>query len=230
MFAMHVAHSMQFFHIDFSIIVNFSHLIDIFFKFFTIKLHRYQIIDVAKSIWELWNTIMLSNYDVICTFVNIALFKQKIFASWCIFYSILNINFHIDVSHYEKHFEIQDVFSHSIARFTIRFYVIFEVNKSSNFDSFVFALFASMHDFITSKEFVRKFQTTHRWKIHIVKKVTSLRESHRWENHIAERVTSLKELARKFQIELVKILNKRHKLLLWKSVKNTIFANVAIKI
>ena len=113
-------------------------------------------------------TMMLSNHDVICTLVNIALLKQKVFVLWCIFYSILDINFHIDVSFYEEHLEIQNVFNRSIARLTIRSYVIFEVNRSSNFDSFVFAIFASMHDLIlesiTFKEFARKLQTIHRWE------------------------------------------------------------------
>ena len=140
MLAMHVAHSMQFFHIDFSIIFSFSHLIDIFYELFTVKSHRYRVIDVARNIRELWDTMMLSDHDVICTLVNIALLKHKILVSWCIFYSILNIRSHIDALLHE---ETQNVFNHSIARLTIRSYVIFEVNKSSNFDSFVSAFFAS---------------------------------------------------------------------------------------
>ena len=46
--------------------------------------------------------MILSNHDVIRIFVNIALFKQLIFVSWCIFHSILNIEFHIDVLFHEK--------------------------------------------------------------------------------------------------------------------------------
>ena len=107
--------------------------------------------------------MMLSNHDVICILVNIALFRQLILTSWCIFYSILDIKFHIDVSSHE---EMQNVFSHLIARFTIRFYVIFEVNKSSNLDSFVSAVFTSMHDLesITLKELARKLQTIRHWE------------------------------------------------------------------
>ena len=52
--------SIHFFHIDFSIIFSFWHCIDIFNEFSTIKSHRYSIIDVAKSIWKFWNTMMLS--------------------------------------------------------------------------------------------------------------------------------------------------------------------------
>ena len=78
----------------------------------------------------------------------------------------------------------------SIARFTNRFYVIFEINKSSNFDSFIFAIFTSIHDskYITLKKLVRKLQTIHHWKSHIVEKIS--------------RSASLKKFARKFQIRL----------------------------
>ena len=113
-------------------------------------------------------------------------------------------------------FRTSQFFRCSIARFTIRFYVIFEINKLSNFDSFVFAIFASMHDLIlksiTLKKFVRKFQTTYRWENHIVEKTSKF--------------VALKKFARKFQIEFVKIQSKKHKRLLWKNVENTIFANV----
>ena len=93
------------------------------------------------------------------------------------------------------------------------FTLYFKSIRVSNFDSFVFAIFASIHD-LTLKKFVRKFQTTYCWKNRIVKKIISLKKF------------VLKKFARKFQIEFVKIQNKWHKRLLWKNIKNTIFANV----
>ena len=82
--------------------------------------------------------------------------------------------------HLVETFKTSQFFKYSIARFTIRLYVIFEVNKSSNLDSFVFAIFASMHDlileFIALKKLARKFQTTYRWKNRIVEKITSLKK------------------------------------------------------
>ena len=107
--------SLHVFHIDFSIVFNFAHIVDIIYKFSTIKIHRNRIIDVAKNIWKLWNSQWCyQNHDIICIFVNIALFRQLIFVSWYIFYSILDIRFHIDVSFHE---ETQNVFNYSIARF-----------------------------------------------------------------------------------------------------------------
>ena len=169
--------------IDFSIIFSFWHCIDIFYELSTVKLHRNRFIDVAKSIWEFWNSQWCYMMWFAFSFV-IAKFKHRIFAQWCIVYSISDINFRIDVSFHEnlKHDRnFSDARSH--ARFTIRFYVIFEINRLSNFDSFVFAIFASMYDLIlqnlrhiTLSEFVRKFQTTHRWKSYIVEKVNSLKE------------------------------------------------------
>ena len=116
--------------------------------------------------------------------------------------------------------------NYSIARFTNRLYVIFEVNKLSNFDLFVFAIFASMYDlalqnlrhwknlFENSKQYI-----VEKIKIYIVKKIlecVSLRKSFRW-----------KSLHENFKlIRFVKIQNRWHKRLLWKNVKNTIFANV----
>ena len=89
------------FFIDFSIIFNVSHRIDIFDELFTIKLHKYRIIDVAKSIWKFWNSQWYYIMWFAFSFV-IVKFKHKIFVQWCIFHSILNIKFHIDVSFYEN--------------------------------------------------------------------------------------------------------------------------------
>ena len=48
------------FRIDFSIIFSFWHCIDISNESSTVKSHRNSIIDVARNIWELWDTMMLS--------------------------------------------------------------------------------------------------------------------------------------------------------------------------
>ena len=48
--------SMHVFYIDFSIVFSFAHFVDIFYKFFTIKLHKYRVIDVARNIWKFWNS------------------------------------------------------------------------------------------------------------------------------------------------------------------------------
>ena len=126
-------------------------------------------------------------------------------------------------------FRTSQFFRCSIARFTNRLYVIFEVNRSSNLDSFVFAVFASMHDlslkFTALRKFARKLQTTYRWKNRIAEKVTSLRE------FALEKLqnSSLKKFARKLQTELVRILSRKHRRMLWKSVEKYSFRKKIIK-
>ena len=108
----------------------------------------------------------------------------------------------------------------SIARFTIRFYVIFEVNRLSNFDSFVFAVFASMYDLV--------LQNLRHWRnsrMRIVERITSLKK---FQN------SSSKKFKRKLQTEFVKIQSRWHKRLLWKSIEiqfsQMCCADVAIRI
>ena len=204
---------MHFFHIDFSIIFSFWHCIDIFNEFFTIKSHKYSIINVAKNIWKFWNTMMLSKswcdlhfrqYRTIQT-IDICFIMYRLF------------NFRYQFSHRcfisWKFKTRSQFFKCSIARFTIRFYVIFEINKLSNFDSFVFAIFASMYNLILQNLRHRK-SLFENFKQHIVEKVlkyVSLK------NHIVEKISkfvALKKFARKFQIEFVKIQNRKHKRLL----------------
>ena len=199
------------FYIDFSIVFNFAHFVDIFYKLFTIKLHKYRFIDVAKSIWKFWNTMMLSNHDVICIFVNIALFKQLIFVSWCIVNSILNINIHIDVLFREnansKRRNFSNVRSHVLEiDFTLH-------RKSINYRISIRSILQFSHRY-----------TIQFFKIYVIRKVcskvsnnTSLKKSHRWKNHIVEKISkhaSLKKFVQKFYIEFVTILNRKHKRLL----------------
>ena len=105
---------------------------------------------------------------------------------------------------------IQNVFNHSIAIFTNRFYVIFEINKSSNFDSFVIAIFASMYDLTLQnlrhlKSLFKNFKQyiAEKIKIYIVEKISEFvvlkklvrkfQNTHRWENlHENFKLNSLK--------------------------------------
>ena len=76
------------------------------------------------------------DHDVIRILVHIAILKHKIFVSWCIFYLILNIKFHIDVSFHKdtfKTFRYFEDFKYSIAYFINRLYVIFQINTFIEF-------------------------------------------------------------------------------------------------
>ena len=115
----------------------------------------------------------------------------------------------------------------SIARLTIRPYVISEANRSSNLDSFVSATFASVYGLalqdlrhITSGKLARKLQTTHRWGSRIAGGATSLGEL---------QDSSLGELARKLQAGLVRILGRRHRRMLWGSVEKYSLRRKVIK-
>ena len=97
---------------------------------------------------------------------------------------------------------------------------------SSNLDSFVFAVFASMYDLVlqnlrhweslleSSRQYIAE-----RVRIYIAEKAlecASLKKPSRW-----------KSLHENFKlIKLVKIQSRWHRRLLWKSVENTIFADV----
>ena len=111
--------------------------------------------------------------------------RQKVLAPWCTFYPILGTNSHIDASPYGEHLETQNAFSRSVARLTIRPYVIPEANRSSDLDSFVSAVFASVHDLAlgptTSGELARKLQAIHRWgssRSHFVGEPAGSNDSH----------------------------------------------------
>ena len=75
-------------------------------------------------------------------------------------------------------FKTSQFFKCSIARFTNRLYVIFEINKSSNFDSFVFAIFASIYNLLLQNLRHRE-NLFENFKQYIVEKVVSLKKSHR---------------------------------------------------
>ena len=179
------------FFIDFSIIFNFWHRIDIFYEFFTVKSHRYRFIDVANNIWKFWNSQWYYMMWFAFSFV-IAKFKHKIFAQWCNFHSIINIKIHIDVLFRRN---IQNVAIFQIFDRTFYNSILRHIWNTSNFDSFVFAVFASMYDlifqnlrYIMLKKFVRKLQTIYRWKSQNLHRWKNFLKSHRWKNHIVEKV------------------------------------------
>ena len=174
--------SMHTFLIDFSIIFCLLHIFDIFYEFLTVKSHRYPIIDVAKNIWKFWNSQWCYMMWFAFSFV-IAELKHKIFVSWCIFQSISDIKFHIDATSHEKTNSESRTFSldRTFYKSTLRH---IWVNKSSNFDSFVFAVFASMYDLALQNLRHRK-SLFGSFKQCIVEKITSLREfqdTHRWKS------------------------------------------------
>ena len=76
--------SMYIFLIDFSIIFCLLHIFDIFYGLSTAKLHRNRLIDVARSIWESWDSQWCYMMWFAFSFV-IAELRHRIFASWCIF-------------------------------------------------------------------------------------------------------------------------------------------------
>ena len=207
----------------FSIIFCLLHIFDIFYEVSTVKLHRYWFIDVAKSIWEFWNSQWYYMMWFVFSFV-IAKLKHKIFVSWCIFYSILDIDFRIDVSFHEnsKHDRnFSDVRSH-----------VFQFDFTSYLKSLDYRI--SIRSFLQSSyrcmilDISRWESLLESFKQHIVEKVLKYSSLKKFQN------STLKKFARKFQIELVKIQSKRHKRLLWKNVEiqfsQICCANVAIKI
>ena len=92
-------------------------------------------------------------------------------------------------------FKTSQFFRYSIARFTIRFYVIFEINRLFNFDSFVFANFASMYN-LTLQNLRHWENLLESFKQYIAKKITSLKkfqDTHRWKSlHENFKLNSLK--------------------------------------
>ena len=103
-------------------------------------------------------------------------------------------------------FRTSQFFRYSIARFTNRLYVIFEVNKSSNFDSFESAIFASMCDL--TQNLLRWKSLLENFKQCIVEKISKIISLKKFvdnnDNHsrfsIDRESVALKKLARKFQI------------------------------
>ena len=144
---------------------------------------------------------------------------NDVFRSWCdshsrqyrttqtidtCFMMYLSLNFKYQISHRcfiawrvkFRTLHLSDSVNCSIACLTIRFYVISEINRSSDLDSFVSAVFASMYDLV--------LQNLRHWRsllgsfrqYHVERACSeasdnvSLRKSHRWESHIAEEVRS----------------------------------------
>ena len=134
----------------------------------------------------------------------IAKFKHKVLVLWCIVYSIFYIKFYIDISSHEESYSKRRNF----------------LNIRSHVLQIDFTLYLkSINHRISIRSFLH---SSHQCMI--LSRRKNLLEN--FKQRIVERITSLKKFARKFQIEFVKILNKKHKRLLWKSVESTVFANV----
>ena len=95
--------------LEFSIISRLSHFIDTSSESSTVKSHRYWVNEIATwderfeiSMKHRWRCRMNHNTNRQCTLVFIATLRSRVLASQCIFYSILDIRFHIDVSSHEK--------------------------------------------------------------------------------------------------------------------------------
>ena len=102
------------------------------------------------------------------------------FMIYCLFNSKYQISYRCFIS-WRCIFKTSQFFKCSIARFTNRFYVIFEVNRLSNFDSFDFAFSHRIHriEKICSK----------------VSSNVSLKELHRWKSfkiHRFEKTLNIK--------------------------------------
>ena len=175
--------------------------------------------------------MMLSNHDVICILVNIALLRQKILVSSCIFYSILDIRFHIDASSNEEsiseRFELLDrTFYKSILRHISSQYV-YRISIHS-FCSLRIDAWRNLKIYDVERACSKALDT----RMRIVEKASELIALKKLQNSSLKKLksTSLRELARKLQTELVKILSRRHKRLLWRSVENTVFADAAVRV
>ena len=102
-------------------------------------------------------------------------------------------------------------FKCSIARFTIRFYVIlksiwFRFVRFCNF--YIDAWFHHVEKICSKISNNASLKKSYRWKNYIVEKIISLKKSIEFQNSL------LKKFARKFQTEFVKIQSKKHKRLL----------------
>ena len=166
-------------------------------------------------------TMMLSNHDVIRILVNIALFKQLILASWCIVYSIRNINIHIDDSLHENAYSERrnssDARSH-VLRFDFTSYL--KSIRVSNLDSFVSAIFTSMYDLVLQDLRHRKslFES---FRQRIAERVASLKKSHCWKSFRIHRWESLHE---SFRLNSLKYWAESTDECCEKMLKNTVFA------
>ena len=153
--------------------LSISRSFDIFYELSTVKLHRYWIIDVANNIWKFWNSQWCYMMWFAFSFV-IALLRQLIFVSWCIVYSILDIRFHIDVSFRENTFRTSSNARSHVIQFDFTSYL------------------KSINHRISNRSFLQSS-----YRIYQIEKVcskvsdnASLKKSHRWKSHIVEKISS----------------------------------------
>ena len=86
--------SMHVFYIDFSIVFNLTHLVDIFYELSTVKLHRYRVIDVAKNIWEFWNSQWCYQIMMWFAFSSISHYSNN----WYLFHDVFFTQFRYQIS------------------------------------------------------------------------------------------------------------------------------------
>ena len=118
--------------------------------------------------------MMLSDHGVTCTLVQ---HRRTQTIDIC-FMMYLLLNSRYQISHrcfISWRFRTSQFFKYSIARLTIRSYVISEVNRSSNFDSFISAIFASMYD-LALQNLRHRESLLENFKQYIVEKIISLRK------------------------------------------------------
>ena len=165
--------------------------------------------------------MMLSDHDVIRTLVNIALLRQLVLASWCIFHSLLDIRSHIDVSPREESnserctLQIRSITRSHALRFGLTSYL--KPIRVSDLDSFVSAIFVSMYDLALQnlRHWESLLESSRQYIAEEALEYASLRKSHRWKSYIAEETCT----ETSDQTELVRILSRRHRRMLWRSVE-----------
>ena len=151
--------------------------------------------------------MMLSDHDVTCTLVQHR--RTQAVGTCSMMYRLPNSRYqysHRCFTSWRCISRTSQSFRCPVARLTNRPYVIPEVNRSSDLDSFVSAISTSMHDpeYTTLEKLARKLQAIHRWGSQSLGELAlgELQNS------------SLRELARKLQARLVRIQSRWHKRLL----------------
>ena len=169
--------SIHVFHIDFSIVSSFAHLVGISYGLRTAKLHRYRPIDVARSTWEPWDPQWCYQIMMWSALSSISHYSDN----WYLLhdvscYSILDTRSHIDVSPhgnaYSERRNSSDARSHAL-QFDLTSYL--KPTDSSNLDSFVSAVFASVYD-LTLQNLRHRESLFESFKQYIAERATSLRK------------------------------------------------------
>ena len=166
--------------IDFSIISHSSHFVGTSCEFSIVKSHRYCVNEIAMWNKRFETSVKSMNHSTNRQCVAIALSSQrqllrhKIFVSWCIVYSILDINTHIDASSHEDAYSERrnssDVRSHVLQidstsylksidhRISIRSFL------QSSHRCMIWIELIALKEFARSNTSLKKLQKSLRWK------------------------------------------------------------------